>query len=241
MATVTFEDATRIYPKSDRPAVDELNLEVHDGEFLVLVGPSGCGKTTSSANARRSRARGRGRDPDRRQGRGEPSAARPRHRDGVPELRAVSAHERGAEHGLRAADGGGAEGRDRRARSGGGEDPRHRGVPRAEAAPALGRAAPAGCDGPRDRPRAARLPDGRAALEPGREAARRHESRDRRAAAPARGHDALRHARPGRGDDDGRPRRRHEGRSAPAVRHAARALRRIPSTRSWRASSGRPR
>jgi multiple sugar transport system ATP-binding protein len=47
MATVTFEDATRIYPKSDRPAVDRLNLEVRDGEFLVLVGPSGCGKTTS--------------------------------------------------------------------------------------------------------------------------------------------------------------------------------------------------
>ena len=47
MATVTFDDATRIYPKSDRPAVDELNLEVHDGELLVLVGPSGCGKTTT--------------------------------------------------------------------------------------------------------------------------------------------------------------------------------------------------
>jgi multiple sugar transport system ATP-binding protein len=47
MATVSFQDATRIFPKSDRPAVDQLNLEVRDGEFLVLVGPSGCGKTTS--------------------------------------------------------------------------------------------------------------------------------------------------------------------------------------------------
>jgi multiple sugar transport system ATP-binding protein len=47
MATVTFKDATRIYPKTDTPAVDHLNLEVRDGEFLVLVGPSGCGKTTS--------------------------------------------------------------------------------------------------------------------------------------------------------------------------------------------------
>ena len=47
MATVTFDQATRVYPKSDRPAVDRLNLEVRDGEFLVLVGPSGCGKTTS--------------------------------------------------------------------------------------------------------------------------------------------------------------------------------------------------
>ena len=47
MATVTFRDATRTYPKSTEPAVDHLNLEVGDGEFLVLVGPSGCGKTTS--------------------------------------------------------------------------------------------------------------------------------------------------------------------------------------------------
>ena len=47
MATVTFKDTTRIFPKAKRPAVDRLNLEVRDGEFLVLVGPSGCGKTTS--------------------------------------------------------------------------------------------------------------------------------------------------------------------------------------------------
>ena len=47
MATVTFEDTTRIYPKSTRRAVDRLNLKVGDGELLVLVGPSGCGKTTS--------------------------------------------------------------------------------------------------------------------------------------------------------------------------------------------------
>jgi multiple sugar transport system ATP-binding protein len=47
MATVTFRDATRTYPKSTLPAVNRLNLEAKDGEFLVLVGPSGCGKTTS--------------------------------------------------------------------------------------------------------------------------------------------------------------------------------------------------
>jgi multiple sugar transport system ATP-binding protein len=47
MATVTFRGATRIYPKTKRKAVDQLNLEIRDGEFLVLVGPSGCGKTTS--------------------------------------------------------------------------------------------------------------------------------------------------------------------------------------------------
>jgi multiple sugar transport system ATP-binding protein len=47
MATVTFDQATRIYPKAERPAVDALDLEIADGEFLVLVGPSGCGKSTS--------------------------------------------------------------------------------------------------------------------------------------------------------------------------------------------------
>ena len=47
MASVTFEDAQRIYPGSDTPAVDKLNLTIEDGEFMVLVGPSGCGKSTS--------------------------------------------------------------------------------------------------------------------------------------------------------------------------------------------------
>ncbi len=47
MATVSFKRATRIYPGQDRPAVDDLDLEIDDGEFLVLVGPSGCGKSTT--------------------------------------------------------------------------------------------------------------------------------------------------------------------------------------------------
>ncbi|CRH62445.1 putative ABC transporter ATP-binding protein [Chlamydia trachomatis] len=47
MATVTFDKATRIYPGNDKPSVDQLDLQIQDGEFLVLVGPSGCGKSTS--------------------------------------------------------------------------------------------------------------------------------------------------------------------------------------------------
>ena len=47
MASVVFENASRIYPGTTKPAVDKLNLTVNDGEFLVLVGPSGCGKSTS--------------------------------------------------------------------------------------------------------------------------------------------------------------------------------------------------
>ena len=47
MASVVFQNASRIYPGTTKPAVDKLNLTVQDGEFLVLVGPSGCGKSTS--------------------------------------------------------------------------------------------------------------------------------------------------------------------------------------------------
>ncbi|WP_216215771.1 ABC transporter ATP-binding protein [Amycolatopsis aidingensis] len=47
MATVTFRGATRYYAGTADPAVDRLDLDVADGEFLVLVGPSGCGKSTT--------------------------------------------------------------------------------------------------------------------------------------------------------------------------------------------------
>ena len=47
MTTVRFDNATRLFPGSERPAVDSLSIDIEDGEFLVLVGPSGCGKSTS--------------------------------------------------------------------------------------------------------------------------------------------------------------------------------------------------
>ena len=46
MAGVTFDDVSKVYPDGTR-AVDDMDLEVQDGEFMVLVGPSGCGKTTA--------------------------------------------------------------------------------------------------------------------------------------------------------------------------------------------------
>ena len=46
MAGVTFKNITKIFGKDVR-AVDDLNLEILDREFMVLVGPSGCGKTTA--------------------------------------------------------------------------------------------------------------------------------------------------------------------------------------------------
>jgi len=47
MAAITYEHATVQYPGAERPSVNALDLEIADGEFLVLVGPSGCGKSTS--------------------------------------------------------------------------------------------------------------------------------------------------------------------------------------------------
>src|SRR4029079_5903524 len=47
MADVRFDEATRIYPGTEVPAVQSLDLHIADGEFMVLVGPSGSGKTTA--------------------------------------------------------------------------------------------------------------------------------------------------------------------------------------------------
>jgi len=45
MATVTFDHVSKLY--GEFRAVNDLSLQIGDGEFMVLVGPSGCGKTTS--------------------------------------------------------------------------------------------------------------------------------------------------------------------------------------------------
>src|SRR5690348_17219624 len=46
MARVEFDDVSKIFADGTR-AVDKLDLQITDGEFMVLVGPSGCGKTTA--------------------------------------------------------------------------------------------------------------------------------------------------------------------------------------------------
>src|SRR5947207_13170959 len=46
MAEVAFQHVAKVYPDGTR-AVDDLTLEIGDGEFVVIVGPSGSGKTTA--------------------------------------------------------------------------------------------------------------------------------------------------------------------------------------------------
>src|SRR5438128_10293516 len=46
MAGIEFTAVGKVYPDGTR-AVENLNLAIGDGEFVVLVGPSGCGKTTA--------------------------------------------------------------------------------------------------------------------------------------------------------------------------------------------------
>ncbi|MEO1061884.1 MAG: sn-glycerol-3-phosphate ABC transporter ATP-binding protein UgpC [Actinomycetota bacterium] len=47
MATVELKGITKTYSGNDVPSVDDLNVRIEDGEFVVLVGPSGCGKSTA--------------------------------------------------------------------------------------------------------------------------------------------------------------------------------------------------
>ena len=47
MAAIRFEKAEHWYPSASSTAVSEMDLQIDDGEFMVLVGPSGCGKSTT--------------------------------------------------------------------------------------------------------------------------------------------------------------------------------------------------
>ena len=67
MAAITYRNASCIYEGSDKLAVDSLNLDIEDGEFVVLVGPSGSRQEHRAADARRAGGHRRGQHRDRRQ------------------------------------------------------------------------------------------------------------------------------------------------------------------------------
>ena len=221
--------ASTASPRSSRTAtaaVDELDLDIADGEFTVLVGPSGSGKSTALrmvAGLEETTA-GTIRIGDR-----VVNDVAPRDRDIAMVFQSYALYPHmSVEDNMgfalklrrhRAQPACARASRRSRDRLGIGELLARR------PAPAVRRPAPARRARPGDRARAAGVPDGRAAVEPRRQAARR-DARLHRAAAPgARHDDPLRHARPDRGDDDGRPRRGDARRPARAGRHAAGALR----------------
>ena len=104
-------------------------------------------------------------------------------------------------------------------------DPRPGAAPGAQAGQPLRWSAPAGGDGPRHRAQPERVPDGRAAVEPRRQAARADAHRDLADSTAVRDDDDLRHPRPDRGADAGGPDRGDARRRAAAGRSPQRALR----------------
>ena len=159
-------------------AVSELDLDVGDGEFMVFVGPSGCGKTTAlrMVAGLEEITAGTVTIGDRVVNDLPP---KDRHMAMVFQNYALYPHLNVFENmafGLRLRKTPKEEIK-RRVREAA-RRPRPHGIPRPQAEEPLRRTAPAGGDGPRDRSRAASLPDGRAALEPRREAARADALRD---------------------------------------------------------------
>ena len=182
-----------------------IDLAVRDGEMVVIVGASGCGKSTllrivaglEAATARRGADRGPRRDTARAGATAtSPWCSRPTRSIRTWRLR---------QHGLRPEDPPPAQARDPRAGAGGRQPALDRPAARPQAAPALGRAAPARGHGPRHRAPPQAVPVRRTALQPRREAARADARRDPPPARATRRHLAVRHARPGRGDDAGAP------------------------------------
>ena len=225
MATVKFDQATRIYPGNDSPSVDQLDIDVADGEFLVLVGPSGCGKSTSLRMLAGLEEVNGGKiwigDRD-------VTDLSPKDRDVAMVFQnyALYPHMTVADNmGFALKIAGVDKGEITQARGRGRPDPRPHRLPRAQAEGPLRWPAPARRHGPCDRPLPPGVPHGRAAVEPRRQAARADPHPDRFAPAPARRHHGLRHPRPDRGHDDGRPHRPAQGRHPAAVRHPARDVR----------------
>ena len=206
---------------------------IRANEFFTLLGPSGCGKTTLLRLIAGFEHADQRPHPARRPRRRRPAAVQAAGQHGLPELRAVPAHDRGPECRLRPRDAGPGQGRDRRPGS-----PRCSRLVRMEALasrahqPALGRPAAARGAGAGAGAAARGAAARRAALGPRPQAPQGDADRAQAPAARHRHHLRLRHPRPGGGADHVRPHRGDEPGQGPAGRHAARDLR--PSGRALR-------
>ena len=112
MAEIRLEQVGKVY-EGDVRAVDDINLTIASGEFMVLVGPSGCGKSTllRMIAGLEEVTEGDIWIGDREVARLAPAGSR--HRDGLPELRPLPAPDGREEPRLRAQGAEDAEGRDR--------------------------------------------------------------------------------------------------------------------------------
>ena len=224
VGNIVLSEVDKVYENGFH-AVHKLSLDVADGEFLVLVGPSGCGKSTALRMIAGLESITSG---ELRIGGKVVNDLEPKDRDIAMVFQSYALYPHltvrdNIAFALKLTQD--AQGRDQRARREGGEDPRAHREPRSRAGPAVGWPAPARGDGPRDRAPAAGVLDGRAAVEPRRQAARPDAGRGLQAPALAQRHHRLRDPRPDRGDDDGRSRRGAVPRRPAAGRHAAGPLR----------------
>ena len=224
MSDIQLQKVTKRYPDGTE-AVKQVDLEIGDGEFMILVGPSGCGKSTA---LRMIAGLEDISDGDLLIGGERVNDLAPRDRDiaMVFQNYALYPHMTVRENmgfALKLAKED--QGEIRKRVDEAAQDPRPREAPRAQARQPLRWPAPARGDGARDRPLPQGVPDGRTAVQPRRQAARAdaHGS----VANPAAGghNDRLRDPRPDGGHDAGRPRGGHARRHHPAGRLAQEPLR----------------
>ena len=153
MAAIEMKNIVKKYGDGF-PAVNDVSIDVADGEFMILVGSVRMREVHPAADDRGSGGHHQGRDGHRRQGRQRPGPARPQPRDGLPELRPLPAPDRLREHRVPAAAGQGVDEKtiDEKVREAS-QDARARRAPGAQARQPVGWPAPAGRDGAGDRAR----------------------------------------------------------------------------------------
>ena len=98
MASVEIRDVRKAYGTAQ--VLHGVSVDIQDGEFVILVGPSGCGKSTLLRMLAGLESITGGEIRIGRQGGQRHPAQGARHRDGVPELRPLPAHDGRREHGV---------------------------------------------------------------------------------------------------------------------------------------------